>query len=550
MSLMENDMVLYTGDSKEIKKELHIYSDGIFEKDENIEQELYTSFAENLKRRRWDRYYRKYEKIVFHCRSYHRFMKRFFALGACWIFARKDCTLVNEDGREQKVHFSYLCKAATEFLMEVLSYKSYLKKCGTYINSIANREYTPKVNKSGIPYYIRNDYVMGFIAGGSVGHIAGIAGNINKMFDRMCLVTSDKIPTVDPDIHQYVIEDHDDIKFSNVRAVSGIYYNKPTKAFLKRIAKRYKPSFIYHRSALNQFSAIEFAIEHNVPLILEYNGSEVWIQNNWATSRLKTTEISEKIEMLCFEKASLIVCVSQPLKDQLLGLGVEEEKIIVVPNGVDIDKYNPDVDGKPIRNKYGIKENTVVVGFIGTFGAWHGTDVLAEAAVEILGDDQEGCQDIRFMFIGDGMMMPKVRDIVKDGGIESYCIFTGIVPQNEGRDYMAACDVLVSPTVPNPDGTPFFGSPTKLFEYMAMGKAIIVSDMDQMGEICMDRVTALMPAPGDREGLVKAILELAENVSLRVELGRNARKEVCEKYTWKIQTQKIMDGFEKRCEKE
>lgn len=111
---------------------------------------------------------------------------------------------------------------------------------------------------------------------------------------------------------------------------------------------------------------------------------------------------------------------------------------------------------------------------------------------------------------------------------------------------MAACDVLVSPHVPNPDGTPFFGSPTKLFEYMAMGKGIVASDLDQIGEILEHGQTAWMVKPGDVESLAEGLRVLIEDEDLRKRLGQAARQEVVGKFTWKQHTAKIIDKLKQQ----
>ena len=512
---------------------------------ENETHVAYADFIADVKAFRWRGYMRKCDRLVFHCKSFHHFPKRFLTLAICRLFSKRECVIENENGEELRVGIRVLIGALGELITDKRTCKKFLAKTSAHIEELENAVYDPKVSREGVAYYIRNDYVMQFQAGGSVGHIAGIANNMRTLCDGLMFVTSDYIPTVDDGITQHIIEDYDDLRYTNVRDVTSLYYNIPAMDYLNRLAKKKKPAFVYHRLAINEYSAIEFSIRHNIPFILENNGSEVWIREHWAESRkADTVALSIRIEKLCFAKASLIVCVSEPLRQQLLEMGVDSGKIIVVPNGVNPEKYRPDLDGSKVRKEYGIGNDEVVVGFIGTFGAWHGTDFLAEAAVEIL--KKRGVK-MRFLFIGDGLLMPRVRQIVADGKAENDCIFTGMVPQNEGMDYMAACDILVSPQIPNADGSPFFGSPTKLFEYMAMGKGIIVSDMDQMGEICEDGVTALMPKPGDRKELADAIVRLSQDEQLRRELGRNARKEVCEKYTWETQVRKIMEEFEARC---
>jgi glycosyltransferase involved in cell wall biosynthesis len=106
----------------------------------------------------------------------------------------------------------------------------------------------------------------------------------------------------------------------------------------------------------------------------------------------------------------------------------------------------------------------------------------------------------------------------------------------------------MSPHVPNADGSPFFGSPTKLFEYMAMARAIVASDLDQIGDVLRrsyrvpalpagpcaadeDRLAVLV-TPGDREQLLEGLRFLVERPDYREALGRNARAEVLAHYTW------------------
>ena len=273
--------------------------------------------------------------------------------------------------------------------------------------------------------------------------------------------------------------------------------------------------------------------------MLEYNGSEIWVQRHWGKP-LKYEKLSERIELLNLRGADLIVVVSDPIKDQLVTQGIVADKILVNPNGVDPKVYSPDVDGSGIRSQYALGGKTVI-GFIGTFGKWHGAEVLAEAFGRLLKESPEYQNQVRLLMIGDGPMMPRVKEKLLKFEVADLCRLTGFISQNEGPLYLAACDILVSPHLPNSDGTPFFGSPTKLFEYMAMGKGIVASDLDQIGEILKHGHSAWMVKPGDVRSLTGGLKVMVDDEETRKRLGKAARSEVMARYTWQCHTARIMN---------
>jgi glycosyltransferase involved in cell wall biosynthesis len=93
------------------------------------------------------------------------------------------------------------------------------------------------------------------------------------------------------------------------------------------------------------------------------------------------------------------------------------------------------------------------------------------------------------------------------------------------------------------DGSEFFGSPTKLFEYIAMGKGIIASRLGQIGEVLVDEKTALLVEPGDERELAKAILRLSSSRELRESLGAAARGAAIAEHTWKHNAQRVLDAY-------
>jgi glycosyltransferase involved in cell wall biosynthesis len=106
-----------------------------------------------------------------------------------------------------------------------------------------------------------------------------------------------------------------------------------------------------------------------------------------------------------------------------------------------------------------------------------------------------------------------------------------------------ACDVLVSPHVPLDAGAEFFGSPTKLFEYMAMAKGIVASRLGQIGEVLEHEQTALLVEPGNIGELRDAIMRLSSSKELRESLGTAARRAAVERHTWKHNAQRVLDAY-------
>jgi glycosyltransferase involved in cell wall biosynthesis len=237
------------------------------------------------------------------------------------------------------------------------------------------------------------------------------------------------------------------------------------------------------------------------------------------------------IEKYNILNASMIVVVSKALESFLINLGARPEKIIVIPNAVDETKYHPDIDANKIKDQYHLHDK-VVLGFIGTFGEWHGAENIVLAYGKLLEDHPEFKNNTVLFMIGDGVRMGEVIKYINHLGISENVVLTGLVPQKEGARYMAACDILINATLPNPDGSEFFGSPTKLFEYMALGKAIICSNMAQMAEIIEHNVTGFLVEPGSIPSLSSAMEVLINNAGLRERLGKNARNKVLSKHTW------------------
>jgi glycosyltransferase involved in cell wall biosynthesis len=387
--------------------------------------------------------------------------------------------------------------------------------------------------------YLKTNLWFGVRAGGSVGHVAGVVNAMSRRGIHVDVFAVDPPPLVDRDVAVDTVEND---------AAYGYPYELNYYAYHRRFVRRvraalavHRPDVIYHRLSVCNYAGAALAETLGVPLVVEYNGSEVWVARHWGRP-LRLEALARRAEDVSLERADLIVVVSHVLRDELVAKGIDEARILVHPNCIDPAMFDPskysEGDRAALRLRLGIPADAVVCGFIGTFGAWHGAVELAKAIARLVASDGDWVRRRRahFLLVGDGQFMPDVRALLSPPEVAAHVTLTGLVPQQEAPAHLAICDVLLSPHVPNADGSRFFGSPTKLFEYMAMGRGIVASALDQIGEVlspdASGEALAVLVTPGSVEELANGIRLLIDRPDLREMLGARARQRVLARYTW------------------
>jgi glycosyltransferase involved in cell wall biosynthesis len=459
------------------------------------------------------------------------------------LLSRKASYLEDESGFPQKITTLFLMKLLRQFLKDFFGIYFLISRNLIEIRKLLEESSPPmksemkKLDLSASPVYLRTDLWFGIRSGGSVGHISGVLNSFSEFFEKPVFLTTDSIPMVrnDLEVHQILPSR----AFWDFKELPNLCFNDIFEKEARKHLNGRRISFIYQRYSLNNYSGLKLARYYGVPMVVEYNGSEIWLHRHWSFP-LKYEKIAERIELLNLKFSDMVVVVSHSLKEELKLRGIDPNKILVNPNGVDEAVYSPSTDGSWIRAKYRFN-GKIIIGFIGTFGKWHGAEILAEAFGRLLQNHPEYQKRTMLFMIGDGMTMPLVKKSIEHFSIRESCVLPGLIPQEEGPEHLAACDILVASHKPNPDGTPFFGSPTKLFEYMAMGKGIIASNLNQIGEVLKHDHTAWLVKPGDVESLSEGLKMLIDDRERRERLGQFAREEVVSKYTWKEHTRKIIE---------
>jgi glycosyltransferase involved in cell wall biosynthesis len=294
---------------------------------------------------------------------------------------------------------------------------------------------------------------------------------------------------------------------------------------------------IYQRHT--RYSLIGALLAHltGKPLILEYNSPAEFAARHWSSTPTRLSGGVGRCEDASLAAAARIIVVSEIAKRSLVERGIARERIVVNPNGVDVDRFS--TGSASIRHRLGIDDESVVAGFVGSFGPWHGGPVLAHAFSKVA----PRAPHLRLLLVGDGPELAPTLEIVRDADLEDRTTVVGQVPPTAVPSYVHACDVLVAPHVPLPNGVEFFGSPTKLFEYMAAGKAIVASRLGQIGEVLEHGVTGWMVEPGSVDELGEALVAVAADPELRRELGAKARRQASEHHSWQLNARRVINAY-------
>jgi len=399
---------------------------------------------------------------------------------------------------------------------------------------------------NGAGMYLRTDFWVKISSGGSYGHTCHVAKELAATSAGFACVMANRYSLLDDfGLHQIVVPSPSQSSNESDLLAGTDYFHHILKVAVQAV----KPTYIYERLCLGNYAGALISREYQIPYIVEYNGSEISMRRSFDGSGYAHEAAFTLAEEAAFKQATLINVVSDAVGDSLIARGVDRNKILVNPNGADPDIYAPagPEERAALRSELGFKASDRVIGFSGTFGGWHGVDVLAAAIPRICQESP----DARFLLIGDGAYKQLVDDAVIAAGLQARVKSVGRVPQTEGARLLKACDVFVSPHNSHMVDSRFFGSPTKLFEYMAMGGGVVGSDLEQLGEVLSPALRpndlhrpvtnerAVLCVPGDVDEFVKAVVFLAASPQVCEALGRNARAAVIDHYSWRRHVERI-----------
>lgn len=233
-----------------------------------------------------------------------------------------------------------------------------------------------------------------------------------------------------------------------------------------------------------------------------------------------------------FKKAKKIIVLTGFLKQELIKAGLEEKKIIVAPDAVNLKEFQIDLSKEKARRKLSWPLDKKIILYCGNlyFHDWKGVDILLESLKYL--------DNIFCVLIGNGKS--DLEKIENDYGAENLMIL-GHKPHHEIPLCLRAADILILPNKKDNLTSEFFTSPLKLFEYMASGRPIVASDLPSIREI-LNETNAVLVEPNDPEELAEGIKKIAKDDILAKNLAAQASKDVAQ-YSWEKRAERIIKEF-------
>lgn len=230
------------------------------------------------------------------------------------------------------------------------------------------------------------------------------------------------------------------------------------------------------------------------------------------------------------DPADAVISPSQELTAATVSTGFDPGRTWTIPNGVDAERFSPQVDGAGVRRKYGIEPHERVVLCPRRLEKKNGVPFWLRSLPIVLGRMARS-ETVRFLLVGDYLQQDQYSDrenvlrIMKELALGDRLMWVGTVPNEQMPSYFAASDIVVLPSLM--EATSIAG-----LEAMASGIPLVATHVGGIPEIVQDGKTGVLVEPASAAALADAVLRLLENDSLRREMGQTARRTIESDFTW------------------
>ncbi len=282
----------------------------------------------------------------------------------------------------------------------------------------------------------------------------------------------------------------------------------------------FKPDCVYEREMESLFP-LKTAFLMKIPVFVEVGG--------WAAGELEDLKTPPRkilyiraVQKKKFHKADGLIAIVSNIKENIIReYNAPAEKIIVLPNGANTVHFYP-VQKEEACGKLGLSLDTPTLGYVGNFQPWHGLNILIKAFNIV----HQKNPAVTLIMAGTGSVFEECKSLVQKFNLTSNVVFTGQLTHDRIPLFIGAFDICLYTIKP---GQTIFGSPLKIWEYMACGRPVISHLLPESPIPEQLHQAILVVPPGNPEALAEAVTTLLHDPERRARMGNKGR-EIAEKY--------------------
>ncbi|MFC0250923.1 TIGR04063 family PEP-CTERM/XrtA system glycosyltransferase [Massilia consociata] len=268
------------------------------------------------------------------------------------------------------------------------------------------------------------------------------------------------------------------------------------------IIPQVKPDVLHaHSPSLNAIAALRAGKRFGIPVVYEVRAfwEDAAVDHGTSSENGLRYRATRALETYALKRADAVTTICEGLRKDILARGIPADKVTVIPNAVDIDKFS--VGGsadQELKTKLGL-QGSRLIGFIGSFYAYEGLDILLRAVPQLAKE----LPDLRVLLVGGGPQDAQLRQLAKDLNITDKVVFTGRVPHDQVQKYYDLLDVLVYPRLSM--RLTDLVTPLKPLEAMAQGRILAASDVGGHLELIADGKTGVLFKADDPSSLADKV---------------------------------------------
>lgn len=336
-------------------------------------------------------------------------------------------------------------------------------------------------------------------------------------------------------------EDVDGLHFYRTPVISGVLATLPVlnqKAVIDGLTRRLeeiipliKPDVLHaHSPCLNAIAALRAGKKFGIPVVYEVRAfwEDAAVDHGTSTEFGLRYRLTRGLETYALKRVNAIATICEGLRKDIVQRGIAADKVTVIPNAVNIEEFSTDgIPDLALKSTLGLQDKRLI-GFIGSFYAYEGLDILLRAFPLMLADKP----DLRILLVGGGPQDQALRQLAKDLHIDDKVVFTGRVPHQQVQQYYDLLDVLVYPRLSM--RLTDLVTPLKPLEAMAQGRLLAASDVGGHIELIADGKTGVLFKAGDPQSLADKVGALMDSQQQWPNLRKAGRHYVETERNWPI----------------